>query len=135
MTYKFNRKNKEKIISLLLDIITIGVIISIFIFDNLIISIVAFIVSAFAFYCTRSIARKNKSRIKNISIIDNKISINFFYKSKAIVAFNKSECTIALNQEQVIFSDISDDVILGIANKADIEITEEWNNLISDLKT
>jgi len=135
MTYKFNDKSNEKVILSLLSIATIGAILSVFVFNNLIISIIAFLVSAFDFYCTRSISRKNKSRIKDLSIVDLKIRFSFFYKRKVALAFNKSDCTIAVNERQIIFSHIDESIILGIANKEDMEEPEKWDNLISDLTT
>jgi hypothetical protein len=53
-------KNNQNIILTILSIITIGAIFSIFIFDGLLIYGTAFIVTAFCFYYTRSIIRKNK---------------------------------------------------------------------------
>ncbi|MDB5030438.1 hypothetical protein [Mucilaginibacter sp.] len=135
MTYKFDDKSNEKVILMILSITTIGAILSIFIFDGLIIYITAFLVSAFDFYYTRSNIRKNKIRIKELSIIEDTIKLSFFYRRKGTSDLKKADYDTTINERQVIFTIMGEYIILGIANKEDLEEPERWDNLIKDLTT
>jgi hypothetical protein len=133
MTYKFNDKYDKKIIKMIISIAPLLAFLLVFFYIGWITAIIAFIVSAFDFYYSRNNNRKNKSRIKELSIIDDEIKISFFYKSKDALTLKKVDYTISMNETQIIFTNKDESIVLGIANKEDMDESEKWDNLIRGL--
>lgn len=96
-------------------------------------SIIALLVSAFDFYYTRSNNRKNKIRIKELSIIDDIIKFSFFYKSKIALVLKEADYNISINERQVIFNN-GESIVLGIANKEDMAEPEKWDEFLMSVK-
>ena len=97
MTYKLSDITEEAIL-IILSIVPIGICLSIFISDGWTTPILAFFISAFSFYCTRSIYRKNKIRIKELSNINDTIKFSFFIKSKHPLVLKKANCNISTSE-------------------------------------
>ena len=132
MTYKFSDITEEAIL-IILSIVPIGICLSIFISDGWTTPILAFFISAFDFYYVRSNNRKNKSRIKELSNINDTIKFSFFYKSKHALVVKKTHYHISTNEMQIIFTTKDKSTVLGIANKQDMEEPEKWSDLIACL--
>ncbi|WP_214071352.1 hypothetical protein [Mucilaginibacter sp. dw_454] len=133
MTYKFDAKNNEKVIIPILSVMTIGAMFCLFIFNSLIIDIIVFLVSAFDFYCSRRIYRRNKTRIKELLFVDNAIRFSFFSKNKDALVVKETDCDITINEGQAIITGKDTGNILGIANKKDLEEPKQWEALLSEL--
>jgi hypothetical protein len=133
MTYKFDDQSNDKVIQSIFSIISIAAVLSIFTFDGSINYIIAFLASAFSFYCTRSIYRKNKNRIKELFITDGTIKLSYVYKSKDPLIFKKTDYDTTINEGQITLTKKGEHVMLGIANKDDMDEPEKWTDLIADL--
>jgi len=133
MTYKFEEKGEKKIITMIISIAPLIAFLFVFIYTGWTTSIIALLVSAFDFYYTRGNNRKNKIRIKELSIIDDTIKFSFFYKNKAALVLKEADCNISINEKQVIFNN-SEGIVLGIANRKDMAEPEKWNEVLIAIK-
>lgn len=84
MTYKFDDKNEKKIINMIISIVPLVAILFLFMYRGWTIVIIVFFLCAFDFYYFRSINRKNKIRIKELSLIGDTINSLFFTKLKML---------------------------------------------------
>lgn len=133
MTYKFDEKGEKKIITMIISIAPLIAFLFVFIYIGWTTSIIALLVSAFDFYYTRSNNRKNKIRIKELSIIDDIIKFSFFYKSKIALVLKEADYNISINERQVIFNN-GESIVLGIANKEDMAEPEKWDEFLMSVK-
>lgn len=133
MTYKFDDQSNDKAILNILLVIIMGAMLSVFNFDGWITYIIAFLAATFSFYFTLSIYRKHKNRIKELSIIDDTIKLSYVYKSKDPLIFKKTDCDTTINEGQITLTKNGEHIMLGIANKDDMDEPEKWNDLIADL--
>lgn len=133
MTYKFNDKNYKKIVNMIISIAPLPAVLLMFVYKRWATIILAFLISAFDFYYTRSIYRKQKIRIKELFITDGTIKLSYVYKSKDPLILKKTDYDTTINEGQITLTKKGEHVMLGIANKDDMDEPEKWTDLIADL--
>jgi len=131
-TYNFVDRGFKKFVNLIISISPLFACWLVVTHNGWTADIVGVVICVLNFYYTKAKWRKDKIRIRKLSINDPLIEFAFFYKKKSDLTLNESDFDVSINETQIIFAK-KDSMVIGIAIKGDLHFSQNWRNLVNDL--